>query len=365
LNEIRQIETIFSDIKEFVKTSKVRRVRVQPREEGEEKQGAEEPKKWYPILDDYEQPIINRPVLIDKPNTFTASELARKGLYDNNLADISVNLQKLKGEGAIDNKDRKKYEQEFFGLMKKEFSEANLKHSEGLLRRVRTLCGTYGIAGQGINAIDGSRTPSRSTKESYGKGINLWDSKQTINPVDYLMPKDKIKYRMVGKGLPMADYNQGIDPSPRYIKFGRYMINNKKLNDNVLSLRRSRGSTIATIPATKMTSELGGVIKKIVGGGVPSFDELNALTDAEKRYLYKVSQEADIYDKIKIPTPSKDEEEKDIHAFNVMKGEILAGNNSKELVAKFKALLNKLSKNNILPKSQVREILEELLELGY
>ena len=171
--------------------------------------------------------------------------------------------------------------------------------------------------------------------------------------------------QMSGRGLTRADYTQGIDPSPRYIKFGRYMINNKKLNDNVLSLRRSRGSTIATIPATKMTSELGGVIKKIVGGGIPSFDELNALSDAEKRYLFKVSQEADIYDKIKIPTPSKDEEEKDIHAFNVMKGEILAGNNSKELVSKFKGLLNKLSRSNVLPKSQVREILEELLELGY
>lgn len=171
--------------------------------------------------------------------------------------------------------------------------------------------------------------------------------------------------KISGRGLPRADYTQGIDPSARYIKFGRYMINNKKLNDNVLSLRRSRGSTIATIPNNKMTSELSHVFKTIVGGGVPSYDDLNALTEAEKRYLHKVSQEADIYDKIKIPTPNKDEEEKDIHLFNVMKGEILAGNDSKELVSKFKKLLNKLSRTNVLPKSQVREILEELLELGY
>ena len=58
-------------------------------------------------------------------------------------------------------------------------------------------------------------------------------------------------------------------------------------------------------------------------------------------------------------------EEKDIHLFNVMKGEIMAGNNSKELITKFKNLLNKLSRTNVLPKSQVREILEELLELGF
>ena len=190
-----------------------------------------------------------------------------------------------------------------------------------------------------------------------GQGFNKISAPQFQNKI----PIKKIS----GRGLTSMDESRGIQPSPRYIKFGRYMINNKKLNDNVLSLRRSKGSSISTIPATKMTSTLGGIIKCIVGGGTPSYDELNKLTETEKKYLYKVSQEADIYDKIKIPTPGKDAEEKDVHAFNVMKGEILAGNNSKELITKFKALINRLSKTNVLPRSQVSEILNELLELGF
>ena len=193
--------------------------------------------------------------------------------------------------------------------------------------------------------------------EIIGQGFNKISAPQFQNKI----PIKKIS----GRGLTSMDESRGIQPSPRYIKFGRYMINNKKLNDNVLSLRRSKGSSISTIPATKMTSTLGGIIKCIVGGGTPSYDELNKLTEAEKKYLYKVSQEADIYDKIKIPTPGKDAEEKDVHAFNVMKGEILAGNNSKELITKFKALINRLSKTNVLPRSQVSEILNELLELGF
>ena len=42
----------------------------------------------------------------------------------------------------------------------------------------------------------------------------------------------------------------------------------------------------------------------------------------------------------------------------------MAGNNSKEVISKFKLLVLKLSKQGILPKNQVQEILEELLELG-
>jgi hypothetical protein len=48
-----------------------------------------------------------------------------------------------------------------------------------------------------------------------------------------------------------------------------------------------------------------------------------------------------------------------------MKGEIMSGNDSKELVKKFKILILKLSKQNVLPKNEVQEILEDLLSLGY
>lgn len=171
--------------------------------------------------------------------------------------------------------------------------------------------------------------------------------------------------RMRGRGINNVDLDQGIEAAPRYIKFGKYLINKKKLNDNVLSLRRDKGSMVAKLPAYKMTSNLSNVFKTIVGGGTPTYEQLNQLTEDEKQYLHKVANESDIYDKIKIPTPSKDQEEKDIHSFNVMKGEIMAGNNSKELVHKFKILLLKLSKQNILPKNQVNEVMEDLLEMGY
>jgi hypothetical protein len=181
--------------------------------------------------------------------------------------------------------------------------------------------------------------------------------------------KSKMKGRGIGNNLAFTkekiDITRGVKEEPRYIKFGRYLINTKKLKDGVLSLRRGTGTQIASLPVYKMSPNLSKVIKKIVGGSIPKSEDFNDLTDEEKRYLYKVSRESDLDTKIEIPTPNKDEDEKDIHQFNVYKGEIMAGNDSKELIKKFKALIVKLSKKNVLDKREVSDILETITELGH
>ena len=78
-----------------------------------------------------------------------------------------------------------------------------------------------------------------------------------------------------------------------------------------------------------------------------------------------MSKQADILDKFSIPAPSKDQEEKEIHEYEVMRGEIMSGNDNKELIKKFKLLIIKLSRRGALPKKEVSDILSELIELGY
>ena len=181
-------------------------------------------------------------------------------------------------------------------------------------------------------------------------------------------------FNMRGSGFPQPAYNftkqyveptEGVQSDPRYIKFGRYLVNTKSLKDNKLSLRREKGTPIASLPVYKMSNPFSKVIKKIVGGSLPSQDDFSDLTEEELRYLHKVSKESDLSHKIEIPTPSKDEDEKDAHLFNVYKGEIMAGNDNKEMIRKFKLLLIKLSKNNTIDKREANEILEMLTHAGY
>jgi hypothetical protein len=114
-----------------------------------------------------------------------------------------------------------------------------------------------------------------------------------------------------------------------------------------------------------MSQPLTKIIKTIIGNGMVVKEDFSNLTEDEKKYLHNLSKKADLPSKLEIPAPSKEEDEKDIHMFNVYKGEIMAGNDSKELIKKFKILILKLSKTGTLPKNQVSEIMTELLEMGY
>jgi hypothetical protein len=157
-----------------------------------------------------------------------------------------------------------------------------------------------------------------------------------------------------GRGL-VADYRD----------FGINKINHKKLNDGILTIRRKSNINIPDMPSKRISRKLQKIITHISGGGVPDFNEINNLDDNEKDYLHKLISKSNLNERLSVPAPSKDQEEKDFHQFEVMKGEIMSGNDSKELVKKFKVLILKLSKQNVLPKNEVNELLQDLLSLGY
>lgn len=163
-----------------------------------------------------------------------------------------------------------------------------------------------------------------------------------------------------------VSYDKGIMESPRFVRFGKYLVNNHKLNnDDIFALKQPSGGALQEFPSIRLSKHLSNVIKKMVGGGVPSYNDLNGLSEPEKTYLHKVSTRSNIVDKFSIPAPNKDQYEKDIHEFEVLKGEIMAGNDSKELIKKFKLHLMKLSKMGSLPKREVSEVMEELIQMGY
>jgi hypothetical protein len=158
--------------------------------------------------------------------------------------------------------------------------------------------------------------------------------------------------------------NKGIEPTSKFIKFGKYLINNHKLhNENTLTLKHIGGGNIHCFPSKKISHNLAHVIKIISGGSLPHYNDLEKLSEPEKLYLHNVCTKSNIIDKLNIPTPNKDLYEKEIHDFEVLKGEIMSGNDNPILIKKFKLLILKLSRNGQLPKKEVSEILEDLAHL--
>lgn len=168
--------------------------------------------------------------------------------------------------------------------------------------------------------------------------------------------------QMSGSGMTQT---QGVEESQRFVPFGKYIINRHRLGNDIVAVKRKKGSCIKEFPSTKVSMKLGKVLRTIVGQGTPSFDELEELDDEERAYLNKLAQSANISDKLQIPAPKKNEEEKMINDFEKMRGMIVGGNDNPELIKNFKKSLLKMEKMKLLPKSDIREIMTDLIQLGH
>lgn len=179
---------------------------------------------------------------------------------------------------------------------------------------------------------------------------------QQMNLIGHGLRKRK---SMKGNGICMAEkpYN--------YLGFGINEINKSKLEKGILTLRRKNKTNYPDMPSRRVSSKFSNIVKTIVGGSMPKFEDLNTLDEDEKEYLTKLVKKSNLEDRLSVPAPSKDQQEKDIHNFEIMKGQLMSGNDSIELVKKFKLLIRKLSKQGLLPKADVEELNEILLELGY
>jgi len=171
----------------------------------------------------------------------------------------------------------------------------------------------------------------------------------------------KRRGRPLGSGMPKPV----VIKEPRFIGFGINEINNEKLKNNVLSIRRKTRTNIMGMPQRNISDKFKGVIKTIIGGGVPKFKDLEGLDEEEKEYLHKIVSKSELEDKLTIPAPSKDKYEKMVNEFEIMKGQIMSGNDNREYVKKFKLLVMKLVRNGYIPKNQAFELVEELTTLGY
>ena len=167
------------------------------------------------------------------------------------------------------------------------------------------------------------------------------------------------------KGRPRGGSLNIKPKEPAFIGFGINEIDRKKLDNNILSIRRDTRSKIKGFTNRHISEPMKRIIKNFIGGSVPNYNDMSSLDNEEREYLNKIVEHSNLNDRLSVPAPSKDQREKDFHSFEVMKGEILAGNDSKDLIKKFKLLMIKLSRQNLLPKSEVQELMEELTELGY
>ena len=162
------------------------------------------------------------------------------------------------------------------------------------------------------------------------------------------------------------DLDKGIKRETSYMPLGKYVIHKQKLRDNTLLMRTVKGGQIAELPQMSISPKLGKMLNKIINGhGFPSHNDLTEMEDSDKDILYKVFKMSKAEGIESIPKPNKTKDEAEFNRFTILKGQIIAGNNSKELIKEFKTLLVKLIHNDKILRKDGHTILLDLAALGY
>jgi hypothetical protein len=162
------------------------------------------------------------------------------------------------------------------------------------------------------------------------------------------------------------DFEKGLKREAAYIPIGKYVINKQKLRDNMLLMRTVKGGQIAELPQMSISSKLGKMLNKIINGhGFPSHNDLTEMEDLDKDILYKVFKMSKAQGIEAIPRPNKSKDEQEFNRFTILKGQILAGNNSKELIKEFKTLLVKLIHSDKILRKDGHAILLDFAALGF
>lgn len=173
-------------------------------------------------------------------------------------------------------------------------------------------------------------------------------------------------YGIMGTGLThrRPKVAKGVVEKIRFKQFGRYILDMDKLNDGILCIKTQAEKPISRLPIKRVGKNVVALMKKIVGGDLPAYDDLDVLSNEERKMMNMVAKESRIDDRIKIPSPNKSEEQKEMDDFEILRGSIIAGNDNKDLVRKFKLMLVKFSNDGRIGRNEAREILMDLASAG-
>jgi hypothetical protein len=158
-------------------------------------------------------------------------------------------------------------------------------------------------------------------------------------------------------GIPMSEMS--------YSPFGKYVVNTNKLASNILDVRSQKGAQLAKYKQQQMSPQLAKSMKRIMSGrGIDEYD-FNEMPLEDQNYLWNLAKDAHIMDRLQLPTPKRCKDGEEENRFEILKGQIMSGNDNKDLIKEFKTTLVRFSNDGRIKKSEAREILLDLTAMGY
>jgi adenine C2-methylase RlmN of 23S rRNA A2503 and tRNA A37 len=138
------------------------------------------------------------------------------------------------------------------------------------------------------------------------------------------------------------------------------VINKNKLLENILMVKRPAGTINSDLPTQVISPKITRILINVINQKIPDFEDLEALNDHERNVLHKI-QKITKFEGFVVPkAKTQSKQDKEIERFQILYGEICAGNDNKEIAKELKKLCLSLAKQNLIPKSQLNQIIYQL-----
>jgi len=197
-----------------------------------------------------------------------------------------------------------------------------------------------------------SPLPSES-EQPFMEGVGLRTI--ALNAKRKVQPKFSV---MVGKGLSLDKVEEA---EPKYIEFGKFALSQNHLKDNKICVRNLKtGHNISDFPITPISDDLMDILETFIQTEKLNERQLKKLSQTEKKLFSKLLNRSGLYGKYKIRVSKTEEEKEEEERFNLVKGQIIAGNDNAELVKELKRFLMKFVLEGKIPKKEAYELLFQL-----
>ena len=223
---------------------------------------------------------------------------------------------------------------------------------------------------------DNARRPLNRTifAPKFGKTIKLWLNDQA--KVKYGLPPNSIKEQwdaiaqakreayargQLGLGI-KKKYGRGIaeNQTEKYRQFGRYVVDTHNLKNNILAIRyQHKKAQVPTLQTRRISDTLRDLIMDVLDTGRVNFTHYNNLSSADRELFHRAAHHARIDETLGLKaTPNSDND--DMRRFEILRGELIAGNDAKQVRDELRKYVLKFMADGRLPRGQAQGILWEL-----
>jgi len=285
----------------------------------------------------------------------TDGQLQKKGRSDNEYMDFMRG--KLQGimEQKIENKINQAKSE--FGSSKNEgrfvadydyignSTKAKIGATE---QRTQYGVGVKGLPAKVIKHLREDDVENKALSKAFKKHMKI---EEEVNGGALKFKHKKIK---VGKGI-------SVEAQPAYKTFGKYIIHMGHLLDkNVANFKYPSTGSIPAIKPLTITDDYKDFILDTLENGKPNERFFSKLPDEEQKHFERVISGAGLLEVFKLRRNKSDTEKKESERFNILRGEVMAGNNADKVIKELRGLILRFMNDGRIQQKEGTAMLLEL-----